>query len=195
VSEVEVHASLLLSLTFSIDVGALPKKSQGHYQTAVHPKVLDAHRTPAGTISNGPLGLPLYSDDELADALTIVKIALSYEQKTGGIHLTALRDLIMRSTSSADLAGPAYQAIKREERGGAFVNTHDLRLVGNISDISRAGLYGDHQERVTVSVEGAEPLYAELRLPNHAGWVLGQKVLVVIVPASPEGISDSQAGA
>lgn len=109
--------------------------------------------------------------------------------------MTALWDLIMRSTSSPDLTGPAYQAIERQGHGDAFVNTHDLRLVGNISDISRAGLYGDHQERVTVSVEGAEPLYAELRLPNHARWVLGQKVLVVIIPASPEGISDSQAGA
>lgn len=109
--------------------------------------------------------------------------------------MTSLRDLMMRSTSSPDLTRPACQIIEREGRGGAFVNTHDLRLVGNISDISRAGLYGDHQERVTVSVEGAEPLYAELRLPNHARWVLGQKVLVVIVPAPPEGISDSQAGA
>ena len=67
------------------------------------------------------------------------------------------------------------------------MNAHDLRLVGNISDICRAALYEDQQERVTVSVEGAEPLYAELRLPNQAGWVLGQRVLVVIIPASSEG--------
>jgi hypothetical protein len=77
--------------------------------------------------------------------------------------------------------------MEREGDGGAFVNTHNLRLVGNVSDISRPGLYEDHQERVTVSVEGAEPLYCELRLPNVAGWVRGQKVLVVIVPASPQG--------
>jgi hypothetical protein len=109
--------------------------------------------------------------------------------------MASLRDLMMRSTSSPALTGPAYQTIEREGRGGAFVNTHDLRLVGKISDISRAGLYGDHQELVTVSVEGAEPLYAELRLPNHARWVLGQKVLVVIVPASPDGLSDSQPNA
>jgi hypothetical protein len=66
------------------------------------------------------------------------------------------------------------------------VDTHNMKLVGNISDV-RAGLYGDHQERVTVSVEGAEPLYAELRVPNQAGWALGQKVVVVIMPASPDG--------
>jgi hypothetical protein len=70
---------------------------------------------------------------------------------------------------------------------GAFVNMHNLKLVGNISDISRPGLYEDHQERITVCVEGAEPLYAELRLPNVSGWVVGQKVLVVIVPVPPEG--------
>jgi hypothetical protein len=67
------------------------------------------------------------------------------------------------------------------------VNTHNLRLAGNISDISRAGLYEDHQERVTVSIEGAEPLYAELRLPNQPGWALGQKVVVMIMPDLPEG--------
>jgi hypothetical protein len=58
-----------------------------------------------------------------------------------------------------------------------------VRLTGNISEISRGGLYADSQERVTVFVEGAEPLYAEIRLPNVQGWVLGQRVMVVIVPA------------
>jgi len=66
------------------------------------------------------------------------------------------------------------------------VNTDSLRLVGNISDVSRSGLYSDQMERVTVSVEGAEPLYAELRLPNTVGWGVGQKVLVMIIPAAPE---------
>jgi hypothetical protein len=60
-----------------------------------------------------------------------------------------------------------------------------LRLAGKISEISRGGLYGDSRERVTVSVEGAEPLYAELRLPNVQGWAVGQKVLVVIQLATP----------
>jgi hypothetical protein len=35
-------------------------------------------------------------------------------------------------------------------------------------------------ERVTVSVEGAEPLYAELRLPNLSRWTVGQRVVVTI---------------
>jgi len=68
------------------------------------------------------------------------------------------------------------------------VSTSSVRLAGNISEISRAGLYSDRRERVTVSVEGAEPLYAELRLPNDQGWSVGQKVMVAIVPAdSGEG--------
>ena len=63
------------------------------------------------------------------------------------------------------------------------INPRIVKLAGNISEISRAGLYEDHRERVTILVEGAEPLYAELRLPNKEGWNLGQKMLIVIVPA------------
>jgi hypothetical protein len=58
-------------------------------------------------------------------------------------------------------------------------------MSGNISEISRGELYLDHQERVTVAVDGAEPLYAELRLPNVHGWVVGQRVVLVITTVSP----------
>jgi hypothetical protein len=61
-----------------------------------------------------------------------------------------------------------------------------LRLTGNVSDISRSVFSSDNQERVTVSVEGAEPLYAELRLPNKQGWRLGQRVVVMIAPVSAD---------
>lgn len=61
-----------------------------------------------------------------------------------------------------------------------------VKLAGNITEISRAGLYEDHRERVTVFVEGAEPLYAELRLPNQQGWTLGQKLVIVIARADSE---------
>ncbi|MGH9644371.1 MAG: hypothetical protein ACRD3Q_18365 [Terriglobales bacterium] len=61
-----------------------------------------------------------------------------------------------------------------------------VRFIGNVSDISRPGLYKDQRERVTVSVEGAEPLYAELRVPNEQGWMLGQKVMVTISPADSD---------
>jgi hypothetical protein len=71
------------------------------------------------------------------------------------------------------------------------MNSHILRLDGSISDVSRPALYEDYQERVTVFVEGAEPLYAELRLPNKLGWRVGQKVVLVIVPTSPDTTWDS----
>lgn len=66
-----------------------------------------------------------------------------------------------------------------------------VRLIGSISEISSGGLYEDHRERVTVSVEGAEPLYAELRLPNLQGWRVGQKVMVTIGPAESNAAWDS----
>lgn len=67
------------------------------------------------------------------------------------------------------------------------MSEHSVRMTGNITEISRPGLYLDHRERVTVSVEGAEPLYAELRLPNDRGWSVGQKVMVTIAPTDTEG--------
>jgi hypothetical protein len=62
------------------------------------------------------------------------------------------------------------------------MNGSNVKLSGNISEISRAGLYIDRVERATVCVDGAEPLYAELRLPNISGWRIGQKVVVTIEP-------------
>jgi hypothetical protein len=40
---------------------------------------------------------------------------------------------------------------------------------------------------VTVLVEGGEPLYAELRVPNEQGWSIGQKVMVTVMAAEWEG--------
>ena len=71
------------------------------------------------------------------------------------------------------------------------MSASSLRFVGNISEISRPGLYSDRRERVTVSVEGAEPLYAELRLPNERGWAVGQKVMVTIAPTGSDETWDS----
>jgi hypothetical protein len=67
-----------------------------------------------------------------------------------------------------------------------LVNAHTVKLAGNVSEI-RPGLYWDKREQVTVSVQGAEPLYAELRVPNDVGWKLGQKIMVTITPADTDG--------
>jgi hypothetical protein len=71
------------------------------------------------------------------------------------------------------------------------VSTSSVRLLGNVSEISGGGLYEDHRERITVAVQGAEPLYAELRLPNDKGWTVGQRVRVIIVPAGSDESGDS----
>jgi hypothetical protein len=73
--------------------------------------------------------------------------------------------------------------------GGVVITPTMVKLLGNITEISRAGLYEDHRERVTVSVEGAEPLYAELRLPNKEGWNVGQRLLIVIVRADSDDVN------
>jgi hypothetical protein len=67
------------------------------------------------------------------------------------------------------------------------VNLDTLKLAGNVVEVSRAALYPDEQERITVWVEGAEQLYAEIRVPNQPGWVVGQRVVLVIVPTSSVG--------
>jgi hypothetical protein len=90
---------------------------------------------------------------------------------------------VLRSVTNIGILPERYVFLS----GGGFVlSTRTLKLTGNITEISRAGLYEDHRERVTVFVEGAEPLYAELRLPNRQGWNLGQRVLIVIAPADAD---------
>ena len=59
-----------------------------------------------------------------------------------------------------------------------------VQLAGNVSESSQARLYEDHRERITVLVEGADPLYSELRVRNDRGWTVGQKVMVIIAPAN-----------
>ena len=63
------------------------------------------------------------------------------------------------------------------------MKNEELLLIGKIIEISRGRLYVDQQERVTLQVDGAEPLYAELRMPNKRDWAVGQEVLISIVPA------------
>ena len=63
------------------------------------------------------------------------------------------------------------------------MNALGVRLLGSVTDLSRSGIYEDKVERFTVSVVGAEPLYAELRLPNKEGWQVGQRVTGTIAPA------------
>jgi hypothetical protein len=82
-----------------------------------------------------------------------------------------------------DMKSGEQVAMQREGR--------TLRLNGNVSEISRSELYQDGQERITVSVEGAEPLYAELRLHNVLGWMVGQRLVLVIITSSEKNVWES----
>ena len=68
-----------------------------------------------------------------------------------------------------------------------------LKLIGSVSELSRPGLYADHRERVTVFVQGAEPLYAELRILNEHGWAVGQRVVITIDLAEASAVLDTAA--
>src|ERR1700730_6765397 len=100
---------------------------------------------------------------------------LSFGQSSGS-RSTATNSQLLRATQSFSTANGK----KGSWRG--VMSPASLRLIGNSSDI---------QEQVTVSLEGAEPLYAEIRIPNKQGWRLGQKVVVMIAPVSADDGWDS----
>ena len=71
------------------------------------------------------------------------------------------------------------------------VDGQELVLTGTVTEVRRPGIsmrgdltQGLHQsqnERVTLLVDGAEPLWAELRIANTQGWAVGEKVTISIV--------------
>jgi hypothetical protein len=81
--------------------------------------------------------------------------------------------------------------MKSGEQVAMYREGRTLRLSGNVSEISRSELYQDRQERITVAVEGAEPLYAELRLPNVLGWMVGQRLVLVMITTSEGNVWES----
>ena len=62
----------------------------------------------------------------------------------------------------------------------------ELVLVGSVTEVIHSGFNPGQQDQVTLSVEGAQPLWAELRLPNKHGWAMGQRVVITIAPAGQE---------
>ena|ERR1700752_84438 len=61
------------------------------------------------------------------------------------------------------------------------VNTKKLLLDGRVTDVLHRGLNSDQPEYVTFLVEGAEPLWGEIRLPNMHGWRVGERVSISII--------------
>jgi hypothetical protein len=53
-------------------------------------------------------------------------------------------------------------------------------LSGTVTDVSVPRFDG---EQVTFAIDGAVPLWAEVRVPNRHGWVVGERVSISIVSA------------
>ena len=56
----------------------------------------------------------------------------------------------------------------------------EIVLSGRVSDVSSPQIDG---EQVTFAVDNAVPLWAEVRVPNRDGWVVGDRVSISIVSA------------
>lgn len=54
-------------------------------------------------------------------------------------------------------------------------------LSGVVTSVSTVGYSSDKREHVTFSVDGAEHLWAEFRVPNNHGWTVGDKVAISVV--------------
>src|ERR1700680_2560049 len=109
---------------------------------------------------------------------------LSFGQSSGS-RSTASNSQLLRPTQSFSTANGKKGSWR------CVMSPASLRLIGNVSDICRPVYSSDNQEQVTVSVEGAEPLYAAHRIPHKQGWRHGQKGVVVIAPVSADDGWDS----
>jgi hypothetical protein len=56
----------------------------------------------------------------------------------------------------------------------------EIVLSGRVTDVSRPRIDG---EQVTFAIDDAVPLWAEVRVPNRNGWVVGDRVSISIVSA------------
>jgi hypothetical protein len=57
----------------------------------------------------------------------------------------------------------------------------EMVLRGTVTDVSSPRYGLDCNEQVTFSIDGAEPFWAEVRLPNQHGWVVGDRLSISIV--------------
>ena len=59
----------------------------------------------------------------------------------------------------------------------------EIVLSGSVTDICHPRMTSEYGEQVTFAIDGAVPLWAELRVPNRHGWVVGDRVSISIVSA------------
>jgi hypothetical protein len=77
----------------------------------------------------------------------------------------------------------------------------EVLLSGTVTEVSRPAIairgvstrdyHPDQDELVTFSVEGAEPLWAELRIQNRHGWAVREKVAISIVSVERKQIMEA----
>ena len=59
----------------------------------------------------------------------------------------------------------------------------EIVLSGSVSDVSRPRVESGYGEQVTFAIDGAVPLWAEVRVTNRHGWAVGDRVSISIVSA------------
>ncbi|HEY7097381.1 MAG TPA: hypothetical protein VH437_11695 [Terriglobales bacterium] len=64
----------------------------------------------------------------------------------------------------------------------------EIVLSGAVTDVSRPWIDG---EQVTFGIEGAVPLWAEVRVPNRQGWMVGDRVSISIVYAEEDAVREA----
>jgi hypothetical protein len=146
-------------------------------------KVVLGSTAPVATNASCICGIALHLREELLLEAGGGRMPLLKRLAEGDSDMIELTALALRMPGIPDLIGNS-RPIKDGGERGTVVSTQSVRLDGRIGNISQACFYEDHHERITVEVDGTEPLYAELRLPNQYGWVVGQRVLVVIMPVA-----------
>jgi len=67
----------------------------------------------------------------------------------------------------------------------------EIILSGRVPDVSPASVDSDYAEQVTFSIEEAVPLWAEVRVQNRDGWVVGDRVSICIVCAERDSATQA----
>jgi hypothetical protein len=70
-----------------------------------------------------------------------------------------------------------------------------MLLFGVVSEVCSPGYGSVRREYVTFSVAGAEPLWADFRVPNDHGWTVGDAVAISVVLVGRKPITQTAGAA
>jgi hypothetical protein len=74
---------------------------------------------------------------------------------------------------------------------GVMSHKKEIILSGWVTDVSPASVGSGYTEQVTFSIEDAVPLWAEVRVQNRDGWVVGDQVSICIVCAERDSTTQA----